>query len=139
MQRLRRDVSSVRPRQSTGFDKEALKVRGVFKWFEDRSGQPGGEVNGAFNAVVKDDMNAVAATVFGADYGWKSIHEKPQSRGAILSSGFPSVILAQLASKSPRREVAHSSISRRAVRDFRTPARILPSKVKVACCPWYSA
>ena len=40
---------------------------------------------------------------------------------------------------SARRTVAHSSISRTAVRDRIAPARSFPSKVNVACWPWYSA
>jgi hypothetical protein len=90
--------------------------------------------------IVEHDVDPVLATILSSNHDWQEFHDAPpQSSGGILSSGSPAFRRFQLTSNSGRCAVAHSLIRRSAVRDGSVPASRSPSKVKVACWPWYSA
>ena len=134
------DVRTVRPRDSATLKEETLEVRLVLQRFEDRTIEPLLEVHGGLATIAEDQVDAVAAAVLSTyNLGEKRHVMTPYSNGSILSSCSPAFILAQFASISALCCEAHSRISRRAVRDWISPARTSPSSLKLACCPWCSA
>src|SRR3954470_16147105 len=70
VERLRSNVSAIRPCDRSAVQEEALEVPGLPQRLEDRACQPLREIDRALDAVVEPQTNPIFATVLGADNRW---------------------------------------------------------------------
>src|SRR4051812_47276055 len=74
MQRLRGDVSAVRPGDRSSFEKEPLEIPYVLERLKDRPLQPRRKINRAFHSVIEDETNFELGAVFSLGNGRQCMH-----------------------------------------------------------------
>jgi hypothetical protein len=71
---LRRDVRAIGPSHGTTVEEEALKVLWGFQRFEDRTIEPGAEVDRLCGVIVESQVNAEPPAVLSLDHRWQGVH-----------------------------------------------------------------